>query len=145
MASSKASYFGKYGSIAKKEEDRKKLHRGADDNASGTAAVMELARRFGQMKERQGRRLVFVAFSGEEAGLHGSAHYCKAPPFPLKDTVFMLNLDMVGRMHFDKTINKNVLACEGVAIRPCGTRAKLVVMYSYIFSPTYCRVSGVAV
>ncbi len=80
------------------QTNRGKTHFGADDNASGTTALMELARRFGGMKNRQGRRIVFVAFSGEEQGLYGSKHYCKAPPFPLDKTAFMLNMDMVGRM-----------------------------------------------
>jgi hypothetical protein len=78
--------------------NRGQTHFGADDNGSGTTALLELARRFGGMKNRQGRRIVFVAFSGEEQGLYGSKHYCKAPPFPLDKTVFMLNMDMVGRM-----------------------------------------------
>src|SRR5947209_18799820 len=59
---------------------------------------MELARRFGQMKDRQGRKIVFMTFSGEERGLLGSRYYCnKEPLFPLQDTVAMVNLDMVGR------------------------------------------------
>lgn len=78
--------------------NRGQTHYGADDNASGTTALLELARRFGGMKNRQGRRIVFVAFSGEEQGLFGSKHYCKQPPFPLDKTAFMLNMDMVGRM-----------------------------------------------
>lgn len=75
-----------------------RIHFGADDNASGTTAVLELARQFGQMKDRRGRRLVFILFSGEERGLFGSKHYCKEPIFPLNKTVAMVNLDMVGRM-----------------------------------------------
>src|SRR5262249_10919812 len=62
---------------------RRAIHPGADDNGSGTAALMELARRFAADPARQGRRLVFIAFSGEELGLFGSLHYCKSPPFPL--------------------------------------------------------------
>lgn len=85
-------------SLAPKSEQGKLPHYGADDNASGTAGLLELARRFGAMKNRQGRRLVFAAFSGEEQGLIGSQHYVKNPPFPLADTVFMINMDMVGRM-----------------------------------------------
>jgi len=94
------------GSMAKKEEKGKLPHYGADDNASGTSGVLELARRYGAMKNRKGRRLVFVCFSGEEQGLFGSKFYAKNPPFPLKDTVFMINLDMVGRMvpQEDKTV-----------------------------------------
>ncbi|HEV3021180.1 MAG TPA: M28 family peptidase, partial [Pirellulales bacterium] len=77
----------------------KAIHPGADDNASGTTTVMELARRFGALKNRQGRRMVFMLFSGEERGLLGSRHYCnKEPLFPLENTVAMLNLDMVGRV-----------------------------------------------
>ncbi|HET6572392.1 MAG TPA: M28 family peptidase [Fimbriiglobus sp.] len=74
------------------------VHYGADDNASGTTGLMELARRFGARKDRVGRRVVFVAFSGEERGLYGSKHYCADPPFPLAKTVFMLNMDMIGRV-----------------------------------------------
>ena len=75
-----------------------KPHFGADDNGSGTTGLLELARRFGSMKERRGRRLVFVAFSGEERGLLGSVEYCNAPAFPLVKTAAMVNLDMIGRM-----------------------------------------------
>lgn len=74
------------------------VHYGADDNASGTSGLLELARRFGAKKERTGRRIVFVAFSGEERGLYGSKHYCQEPPFPLAKTVFMINMDMIGRV-----------------------------------------------
>lgn len=74
------------------------LHSGADDNGSGTAGLLELARRFGEMKDRRGRRLVFVAFTGEERGLFGSAYYCNHPLFPLNKTAAMVNLDMIGRL-----------------------------------------------
>jgi hypothetical protein len=74
-----------------------KVHFGADDNASGTTGLLELARRLGAAKDRAGRRIVFVAFSGEERGLFGSLHYCAEPTFPLSKTVFMLNMDMIGR------------------------------------------------
>jgi hypothetical protein len=73
------------------------IHPGADDNASGTAAVLGLARAFADAGGAR-RTLVFVAFSGEEIGLLGSAHYVKSPPIPLARTVAMLNLDSVGRM-----------------------------------------------
>src|SRR5262245_2649873 len=63
------------------------IHYGADDNGSGTAATIELARRFAAMKDREGRRLVFMLFTGEERGLIGSVYYCNKPLFPLKDTV----------------------------------------------------------
>jgi Zn-dependent M28 family amino/carboxypeptidase len=89
------------------------IHHGADDNGSGSTALMELARHFGQMPKREGRRLVFIAFSGEEMGLLGSVYYCKNPIFPLTDTVAMLNLDMVGRLHPDKENNKDKLIVYG--------------------------------
>ncbi|MFO0935052.1 MAG: M28 family peptidase [Gemmataceae bacterium] len=75
-----------------------KVHWGADDNGSGTTGVIEMARRISAMKDRQGRRIVFILFSGEERGLFGSIHYCKEPLFPLDKTVFMLNFDMIGRV-----------------------------------------------
>ena len=74
-----------------------KIHYGADDNASGTTGLIELARRYGEHPNRRGRRLVFIAFSGEEMGLVGSKFYCKEPLFPLDRTVAMLNMDMIGR------------------------------------------------
>ena len=71
----------------------------ASGNGSGTTSVMELARHFAAMKGRKGRRLVFMTFSAEERGLLGSRYYCNQQPlFPLKDTVAMVNLDMVGRL-----------------------------------------------
>jgi len=102
--------LGGSGSLAK---GVKAIHHGADDNASGTSALMELARRFGDMKDRQGRRLVFIAFSAEERGLLGSKHYCeKEPVFPLESTAAMFNLDMVGRMKTTKD-GKDLLQVEG--------------------------------
>ena len=90
------------------------IHHGADDNASGTTAVMELARRLAKIPNREGRRIVFMTFSGEELGLLGSAHYAKNPLYPLKDTVFMLNLDMVGRLKKDKDPARDQLLAEGI-------------------------------
>lgn len=73
------------------------IHNGADDNASGTAAVLELARAAAGSRNRFPRTLVFVAFAGEELGLLGSGHYVDNPAIPLDRTVAMINLDMVGR------------------------------------------------
>ncbi|MDR3632445.1 MAG: M28 family peptidase [Isosphaeraceae bacterium] len=84
------------------------IHNGADDNASGTAMVLELARRLGRRTDPFPRRVVFIAFSGEERGLLGSQHYVQHPLFPLKDTVMMVNLDMVGRLN-----DKNELSMIG--------------------------------
>jgi len=89
------------------------IHHGADDNASGTTTMMELARRFASMPKREGRRLVFMAFSGEELGLYGSKHYCDHPLYPLKETASMYNLDMVGRLRVDGKTGKPKLLSEG--------------------------------
>ena len=89
--------YGQFGSLSK--DGSGKIHYGADDNGSGSTAVMELARRFAGSKNREGRKMVFMTFTAEERGLIGSRHYCKiAPLFPLKDTAAMFNLDMVGRL-----------------------------------------------
>ncbi|PYO02620.1 MAG: aminopeptidase [Candidatus Rokuibacteriota bacterium] len=77
------------------------IHPGADDNASGTAAVLGLARAFAAAGGAP-RTLIFVTFAGEEMGLLGSAHYVRQPALPLDRTVLMVNLDMVGRLRNDK-------------------------------------------
>jgi Zn-dependent M28 family amino/carboxypeptidase len=77
------------------------IHHGADDNASGTAAVIELARIFAGQKSNK-RTLVFIAFSGEEDGVFGSKYYVNNPVFPLDKTIAMINLDMVGRLQNEK-------------------------------------------
>jgi aminopeptidase YwaD len=73
------------------------VHPGADDNASGTAVVLGLARAFAAAGGTP-RTLVFVLFSGEELGLLGSSQYVRAPAWPIARTVAMVNFDMVGRM-----------------------------------------------
>ena len=77
------------------------IHPGADDNASGTAAVMALAQAFTAAGGAP-RTLVFVAFAGEEMGLLGSTHFAKTPAFPQGKAVLMVNLDMVGRLRDGK-------------------------------------------
>jgi Zn-dependent M28 family amino/carboxypeptidase len=76
-------------------------HLGADDNASGTAGVIELARYF-TAKGRQKRGIAFMAFAAEELGLLGSSFYVNNPRFPLAKTVAMLNMDMIGRIRDQK-------------------------------------------
>lgn len=88
------------------------IHPGADDNASGTAALLEEAQYFAGRRRDVQRTVVFAAFSGEELGLLGSAHYVKNPLFPLDSTVAMLNMDMVGRMR------DSVLVVEGMGTSP---------------------------
>jgi hypothetical protein len=89
------------------------IHHGADDNGSGTTSIMELARRFGAMPKREGRRILFMTFSAEESGLIGSEAYCKNPLYPLDKTAAMINLDMVGRLVPDKDTHKGKLTVYG--------------------------------
>lgn len=81
------------GSLAPRGGD---IHYGADDNASGTAGVLELARIFSAHKPKH--TIVFMAFGGEEEGLLGSNYYVNHPLLPLANTVAMINMDMIGRM-----------------------------------------------
>ena len=91
--------WGRYGSLA---PGTHAIHNGADDNASGTTAVLALARRLKGLSGTLPRRVVLICFAGEERGLMGSKHYVSAPVYPLEQTVAMINLDMVGRMTDEK-------------------------------------------
>jgi hypothetical protein len=73
------------------------IHPGADDNASGTAAILELARWFSS-QPRGKRGILFLSFSGEESGMLGSYYYVEHPLLPLDRAIAMLNLDMIGRV-----------------------------------------------
>lgn len=75
------------------------IHYGADDNASGVAGVIELARSLARDPQRTRRSVCFVLFSGEELGLLGSSHFVKEPPFALEQVKAMLNMDMIGRLN----------------------------------------------
>ena len=74
------------------------IHNGADDNASGTAALLEAARLLRGKLQGDRRTIVFVAFTAEESGLIGSSHYVQHPVYANDSTVAMLNFDMVGRL-----------------------------------------------
>ncbi len=80
------------------------IHHGADDNASGTAAVLEIARLLSTARPRPGRTVVFVLFSGEEEGALGSAYYADHPDLAMDSTRAMINLDMVGRMRDNRLL-----------------------------------------
>jgi len=85
---------GGKGSLA---PDTVAIHNGADDNASGVAAVIEIAAALATTPAEVRRSIVFVAFTGEELGLLGSSYYVEHPAMPLALTRAMINLDMVGR------------------------------------------------
>ena len=91
-----------YGGLASTTPWRREIHNGADDNASGTAALIEAARAI--TARGPGRSVVFVAFTAEELGAVGSQYYRDNPAKPIENTVAMVNLDTVGRMEDDKLI-----------------------------------------
>jgi hypothetical protein len=78
------------------------IHPGADDNASGTAGVLELARLLAPRKGQLQRGILFADFAGEELGLLGSAEWVKEPTLPLDKAVAMINMDMIGRIKDEK-------------------------------------------
>jgi aminopeptidase YwaD len=86
-------YFG-----ARDSSTEGQIHHGADDNASGTAVLLQVAEQMARSGPKPTRTTVFVAFSGEELGLHGSRYYVDNPPVRLSATKAMINLDMVGRL-----------------------------------------------
>jgi hypothetical protein len=92
---------GGEGSLAPREGD---IHHGADDNASGVAGLIELARMLSSQSPKPRRTIVFIAFSGEEEGLIGSNYYVNHPIVPLANTVAMINMDMIGRLRDKKLI-----------------------------------------
>ncbi len=79
------------------EPGQDSIANGADDNASGTAGVIAIAKAFSGLENKPKRSILFITFSGEEKGLFGSKYYVDRPLFPLANTVAMLNLDMIGR------------------------------------------------
>ena len=91
------------------------IFNGADDNASGTSAMMAAARAFGTSRERPRRSLLFIAFAGEEKGLLGSRAYTLNPALPLDKTVAMINLDMVGRNSVDSLFIVGAVDCPELA------------------------------
>jgi membrane-associated protease RseP (regulator of RpoE activity) len=78
------------------------IHPGADDNASGTAGVLELARVLAPLKGKLERGILFSSFAGEELGLLGSAEWVKEPTRPVDKAVAMINMDMIGRIKDNK-------------------------------------------
>lgn len=95
-------HLGLGGSFALDPDSTGAVHNGADDNASGTVALLRIAERL--RAARPARTIVFIAFSAEELGLLGSAHYVREPVYPLAVTRAMVNLDMVGRLRNDRLI-----------------------------------------
>ena len=100
--------YGDFGSLHRGERE---IHNGADDNASGVAVMIDLARKL--KNANKNNNYLFIAFSGEELGLLGSNYFVKNPTINLEDANLMINMDMIGRLKEDKT-----LAVYGVGTSP---------------------------
>ena len=87
-----------------RDESGDSIYNGADDNASGTSVLLETAAAFAALEVRPARSVLFLAVSGEEKGLLGSAHYSENPTVPIEGIIMNINLDMVGRSHPDTLI-----------------------------------------
>ena len=107
------------------------VHNGADDNASGTAGMLELAQYFSQPEFRPERTLLFIAFGAEEWGVLGSTEYTNHPFFPLEKTIAMFNMDMIGRME------DNTLTLNGFGTSPRWEAAANAVNAEYDFNLAY--------
>lgn len=111
--------FGEIGSLAHKGEEGQ-IHNGADDNASGTSAVLELAAALARARQDSPddfqRNLVFAFWSGEELGLIGSSHFVEHAPIAMDNIVAYLNFDMVGRLR------DNTLILQGLGSSPVWTK-----------------------
>lgn len=75
------------------------IHNGADDNASGTTGLLEIAEKFSSIKDQLKRKVIFIAFSGEELGLLGSSYVVNHFPLPIENVTTMINMDMIGRLN----------------------------------------------
>ncbi len=116
--------LGRQGS-SKDTHPEGKIHNGADDNASGVAGLLELARYFSQNRITEPYNLLFIAFSAEELGLLGSAHFVSNPTISLKNIHFMLNMDMIGR--YD--------AARGIGIGGYGTSPSWPAIFRHVQTP----------
>lgn len=103
---------GQSGSSLARKGEEDGIHYGADDNASGVAALVEIAERMASQSSLRRRGVLFAAWSGEELGVLGSTRFTEQAPFPLSRIAAYLNMDMVGR------VRDNQLAVQGIASSP---------------------------
>jgi hypothetical protein len=105
-------HLGLGGSTSLASASGPQIHHGADDNASGVAAILEMARDLAARRATLPRSVLFISFAAEELGTLGSLHFTKNPTVPWEAVVAMFNLDMVGRLREDK------LDVQGVGTSP---------------------------
>lgn len=103
-----------YGNSSNSRGPLGQVHNGADDNASGTAAVLELIEAFASLPQRPSRSILFAFWDGEEAGLLGSRHWISHPTISLQQIRFMLNLDMLGRLRDGRVITTGWRSAAGL-------------------------------
>jgi Tol biopolymer transport system component len=103
--------YGESGAMLRAGEENK-IHHGADDNASGTAAMVELARQLADEQQRNpsllNRSIIFALWSGEELGVLGSSYFAEHSPVPLSNIVACINFDMVGRLRENKLMLQGI-------------------------------------
>lgn len=95
------------GGPSSKSDQKNTIHYGADDNASGTAALLEIAEKIAANKTALKRSVIFIAFGAEEQGLLGSTYFVENPLVPLSQIKLMINMDMVGRLNTEKHVYMN--------------------------------------
>ncbi|MEZ5347085.1 MAG: M20/M25/M40 family metallo-hydrolase [Pyrinomonadaceae bacterium] len=118
-----------HGGSGSLDVNSKEIHHGADDNASGTSALLELARQFSEKRGNK-RTIMFIAFGGEEEGLLGSKYFVNNPTVPLERIVAMINMDMVGRLKDKKlTVGGIGTAAE---LRDLVTKKNEVILPVYV-------------
>ncbi|WMI66735.1 M20/M25/M40 family metallo-hydrolase [Aestuariibaculum sp. YM273] len=92
------------GGPSSKSDKKNAIHFGADDNASGTAALLEISEKLAAHKDELKRSVIFIAFGAEEQGLLGSKYFTEHPLVPLENIKLMINMDMVGRLNDKKQV-----------------------------------------
>ncbi|MHC1736781.1 MAG: M28 family peptidase [Ignavibacteriaceae bacterium] len=97
-------HLGRSNEFSLSRESIPQIHNGADDNASGTVGLLEIAEKLASVKDQLKRSFLFVAFTGEEMGLLGSAYIANNPPVSTDKMVTMINMDMIGRMDSSKSL-----------------------------------------
>ncbi|UCS95233.1 M20/M25/M40 family metallo-hydrolase [Echinicola marina] len=93
-----------HGGPSSKKPESDEIHPGADDNASGTSALLEIAHKMAGNRFMLSRSVIFVAFGAEEQGLLGSKHFVEHLPVPKESVKLMINMDMVGRLNANKQV-----------------------------------------
>ncbi len=101
IAGAHYDHLGRDGEFSLARDGDGQIHHGADDNASGSAGILELARIAGRNRDSFKRSILLMGFAGEEVGLRGSSHFVAEPTIDIENAVAMLNLDMIGRLRDD--------------------------------------------